>query len=162
MSNAVLQSGNVTPGHLVEWVTDGVVADAGFTFGNTFGMLAATRTQINFNNLNLDFPINIPLPNGFTRYRISGITLSNASADLSAATVSVWTGAAATGTQVVTSGTVVTVTSAAADTVNNMQRFTVNNQNTVAYNDPILYFRVQNPTGTLCTGDVSIFYEPLP
>lgn len=41
--NSVLQTGQVTPGHLASFATDGVIQDAGVTFTNTYGMLQSTR-----------------------------------------------------------------------------------------------------------------------
>lgn len=159
---SIQQSGNVTPGHLAAWTTTGVLEDAGVTFQNTYGKFQVTALDINFNAANTDTPININLPAGFTRYRIEQILLSGASASLSTATCGVFTAAAAGGTQVVGTGTAITVTSSSADTNNNMQSFTIIDQNTLAWNDPTLYFRVQTAQGSPATGNVSIGYQPLP
>jgi hypothetical protein len=162
VTGQVLQSGNVTPGHLVSWVTDGVVADSGFTFGNTFGLFVSTRLLVSFGAANIDFQIPINLPVGFTTYRIQDIILNGASAVLSTATIGVFTATGAGGVAVVNGGTAVTVNQTVPDVANSMQRFSINNQNTCAYIDPILYFRVQNPASSICTGNVSVFYQPLP
>lgn len=156
------QSGQVTPGHLAAWVTDNVLSDAGVQFNNTYGKFVFTLQGVNFNLTNNDNPININLPLGYTRYRIEQIIISGASASLSTATCGVFTAAAAGGTAIVTSGTAITVTSAANDTANNMQSLTINNQAIAAYSDPILFFRTQTPQGAPATGNVSIFYQPLP
>ena len=162
MSGSVLQSGNVTPGHLASWTTDGVIQDAGVTFTNTYGLFQSTVQQINFNATNTDNPIPINLPAGYTRYRIDRILLSGATASLSTATCGVFTQTAAAGTAVVTTGTAITVTQTAGDTNNNLQSFTINNQNTLAFIDTTLFFRVQNPQGSPALGNVTIFYQPLP
>jgi uncharacterized membrane protein YphA (DoxX/SURF4 family) len=77
----------------------------------------------------------------------------------------VFTQTAAAGTAVVTTGTAITVTQTAGDTNNNnnnLQSFTINNQNTLAFIDTTLFFRVQNPQGSPALGNVTIFYQPLP
>ena len=158
----VLQSGNVTQNHLATWVTDGVIADAGVTFVNTYGMFSYTKQSINFNASNSDNPLLINLPAGYTRYRIHQILISNASQTLSTATCGVFTQAAAAGVAIVTSGSSITVTQSAEDTVNNMQALTINNQNTMSLIDTTLYFRVQTAQGAPATGTVTIFYQPLP
>jgi hypothetical protein len=162
MSDGVLQSGNVTPGHLAAWVTDGVVGDAGITFSTSYGRFVATILGVNFNVPNSDNPLSILLPLGYSRYRLSAIMLSGATGVLSSSTVGVFTAANAGGLAVVTSGTAVTITQTGVDTVNNMQTFTINNQNTMALSDSVLFFRVQNPQGSGVFANVSIFYDPLP
>ena len=162
MSDSVLQSGNVTPGHLLSWVTDGVAEDAGVTFTNTYGLFSYTKQQINFNSANTDNPLLINLPAGYTRYRIHNILIFNASQTLSTATCGVFTQAAGLGTAIVTSGTAITVTQSAEDTINNMQSLSINNQSTMSLIDTTLYFRVQTAQGAAATGTVTIFYQPLP
>jgi len=83
--NYILQSGNVTPGHLWAVVTDGVAGDAGVTFNNTLGLFRSDVLGINFNAANSDNPISINLPVGFTKYRIDRIVISGASGTLSTA-----------------------------------------------------------------------------
>lgn len=160
--NQVLQSGQVTPQHLAAWVTDGVIEDAGVTFANTYGKFVSSLVGINFNATNSDNPININLPAGYTRYRIEQIILSGASASLTVATCGVFTAMGAGGTAIVSSGSSITVSQTVTDTINNMQSFTIQNQNTMFYNDPVLYFRVQTPVGSAALGNVSVFYQPLP
>lgn len=159
---AVQQSGQITNGHLCSWVTDGVIQDAGYSLANTYGMFVVTVLGINFNSANTDNPIAIPIPAGFTKYRIHQILLSGASASLSSATCGVFTATAAGGTAVVTTGTAITVTATAGDTNNNMQAFTINDQNTMALIDTTLYFRVQTAQGSPALGNVSVFFQPLP
>lgn len=159
---AVQQSGQVTPGHLATWTTDGVIQDAGVTFTNTYGEFGVTVQQINFNSTNTDNPIPINLPAGYTKYRITVILISGASASLSTATCGIFTQQGGSGTQVVTSGTAITVTQTAGDTNNNMQALSINDQSTMFLTDTTLYFRVQNPQGAAALGNVSIFYQPLP
>ncbi|MDE2021300.1 MAG: hypothetical protein KGJ13_13275 [Patescibacteria group bacterium] len=160
--NSVLQSGVVTPNHLASWTTDGVIQDSGVAFTNTYGMFASSVTGINFNSANTDNPVVVPLPSGYTRYRIHGIVISGASASLSSATCGVFTAGSAGGVAVVASGTAITVTATTTDTVNNMQNLTIANQNTMVLSDAALFFRVQTPQGSAAIANVSIFYQPMP
>lgn len=160
--NQVLQSGQVTPTHLASWTTDGVVQDSGVTIGNTYGTFRADALGVNFNVTNQDFPIAVNLPAGFTRYRIQFIALSGASGTLTTATCSMYTQIGAAGVNIVASGTAITVNTNLNDTNNNFQLFTVVNQNTLCLVDTTIYFRVQNPQGVAATGNISIFYQPLP
>ena len=162
MSDGVLQSGNVTPGHLASWVTDGVVGDAGITFSTSYGRFVATVLGVNFYTSNTDNPVSILLPLGYSRYRVSAVMLSGATGVLSTSTIGVFTAAGAGGVAVVTSGTAVTITQTGVDVVNNMQTFAINNQNTMALSNSVLFFRVQNPQGSGAFANVSIFYDPLP
>jgi uncharacterized membrane protein YphA (DoxX/SURF4 family) len=160
--NGVLQSGQVTPTHIITWTTDGVIQDGGVSIPAISAMLASIVTGINFNSANTDNPISIGLPPGYTRYRIHQILLSGATASLSTATCGVFTQQAAAGTAVVTTGTAITVTQTAGDTNGNMQSFTINDQNTMALIDTTLYFRVQNANGSPGLGNVAVFYQPMP
>lgn len=160
--DGVLQTGQVTPGHLASFATDGVIQDSGVTFTNTYGMFQLTILQVNFNSTNTDNPIPINLPVGFTRYRIHQIILSGATASLSTATCGVFTAQGAGGLGVVETGTAITVTQTAGDTNNNMQSFTIVNQNTLALIDTTLFFRVQTPEGGAALGNVTVVYTPLP
>jgi hypothetical protein len=160
--NQVLQSGMVTPGHLMLAVTDGVIGDAGVTFNNTLGEFRADFIGVNFNVANTDFPILINLPAGYTRWIARFVRLSAASGTLTTATCGVFTGPGATGLQIVSSGSAITVNTNLADTNNNAQVFTTNNSGTLAYSSTEIYFRVQTPQGNTATGNVSVFYEPLP
>jgi hypothetical protein len=160
--SATLQSGTVTPGHLTSWVTDGVIGDAGIAIAATYGVFNSTVLGTNFNSSNTDFPLPIQLPVGFTRYRLHDILISGATASLTGCTCGVFTQASGLGQAVVTSGTAVTVSSTAADTANNMQMLTLNNQNTIAWSDTTLYFRVQNSQGSPAFANITVNYEPLP
>lgn len=162
MNAGILQSGQVTPGHLAAWTTDGVLQDAGVTFLNTYGLFVSTMLGVNFNNANTDNAINVNLPAGYTRYRIDRIVISGASGTLTTATVGVFTEAAALGTAIVASGSAVTVSTASSDTNNNMQSLTIVDQNTLAWIDTPVFFRVQTPQGSPALATVTCFYQPLP
>lgn len=158
----VQQSGNVTPGHIATWTTDGVAQDGGMPIPAVNAMLAASVLQVNFNAGNTDNPINIGLPQNYTQYRIHQIIIEGATASLSTATCGVFTQQGAGGLAVVAGNTAVTITQTAGDTNNNMQALTIANQNTLALIDPTLYFRVQNPQGSSALANVIVFYQPIP
>jgi hypothetical protein len=160
--NQVLQSGSVTPQHLASWTTDGVIQDSGVTFNNTLGLFRSDVLGINFNATNADTPIPVNLPVGYTKWQLNAVFLSGASGTLTTATCSLWTQAGGNGVAIISSGTAITVNTNLSDTNNNMQFFTPNNINTLAYVDTTIYFRVQNPQGNAATGNVSIFYRPMP
>ena len=161
MTDYVQQSGIVTPGHLASWTTDGVIQDAGFSYANTYGMLASAVLGINFNSANTDNPIPINLPAGYTKYRVHQIIISGATASLSTATCGVFTQPATAGLGVVATGTAITVTQTAGDANQNMQSLAIVDQNTLALIDTTLFFRVQSPQGTAALGNVTVFYQPL-
>ena len=156
----VLQSKTVVPAHLASWVQDDVIKDAGTTFINTFGKFVTTLLGVNFNLPNNDNPVTINLPPGDTRYRMSHVIISGASANLSGATCGLFTGVSAGGIALVPSGTSVSVTQTAQDTNLNMQLLPINNQDSQSMIDPQLFFRTQAAVSG--TANVSIFYEPLP
>jgi hypothetical protein len=156
------QSGQVTPGHLAAWATDNVLIDAGVQFNNTFGKFVTTSVAVNFNNTNTDYPLNINLPAGYTRYRIEQVLISGASIGINVATVGMFTGLNGSGNAIVSSGTAISISQIANDISGNLQSLTVNNQNTTVFGDFIVYFRVQNPQGSAATANVSVFYQPVP
>lgn len=160
--NQVLQSGQVTPGHLASWTTDGVVQDSGVSIGNTYATFRADVLNVNFNATNQDYPVTVNLPAGYTRWRAANIFVSGASGTLTTATCGVFTQAGASGVPIVTSGTALTINTNLSDTNNNFQSFTVNNQNTLSYNDTTVYFRVQNPQGVAATANFTLIFQPLP
>lgn len=76
----VQQSGNVTPGHLASFVTDGVIADAG---ANPYSQrVLATLLNASFNTT-ADQPI--LLPAALQAFQLTGIIIANPSASLTTA-----------------------------------------------------------------------------
>lgn len=157
----VLQSGSVTPAHLTQWATDGVIEDAGVEYANTLALYRADVVGVNFNAANTDTEIPINLPAGFTRWRIHLVLVSGASGSLSSATAGLFTAASGGGVAIV-SNISMTITTNAANTNNNMQAMTLNNQNTQCYNATVVYFRTGTAEGVAATANVSVLYEPLP
>lgn len=119
----------------------------------------AYKIVVSFSLASTDNPIALALPTGFTEYQVNNCILSNASANLTGATVALYTAAAAGGTALITASTVVTV-STSGSTNNNMQIFNVNNQSTQSWNVTPLYFRTGLVTAT-GTGTVTLFVRPI-
>src|SRR5215469_14968541 len=150
---AVLQEGFVTPAHVATWTTDGVIQDSGFSIANLGGMLVSYLNGVNFNSSNTDNNLGVPLPVGFSKYRIHGIVISGATAAINSATCGVFTATGGSGFAVVASGTAITITTPNTDTNNNAQNLTIVNQNTMVLSDGVLYFRVQTPQGSAALGN---------
>ena len=77
---AILQSGNVTPGHLGIWTTDGVLQDGGPILASQ-KVLCSLR-QASFNTT-ADQPL--LLPPAISAFQLTGIIITNASTPLSVA-----------------------------------------------------------------------------
>ena len=128
----------------------------------SFSNLDQTLTGVNFGAANTDNPITISLPQGFTRYLVQNVYISGASADISAATCSLWTGAGGTGVSIVPSASAVTVSATADATVNNLQSAPVTDSGTRSYTSTTLYFRTQTAASGSPTASVTIRYASLP
>ena len=153
-----------TPANGDVWETSGgVFAQVG---GKTYNLatpsfVSFVAAAVNFNAANTDTSIPITLPPGFTRYRVTSIYISGASASLSTATFGVFTAAAGGGTAVVTGGSAITVTTASENTNNNAQAATLNNATTESYTAATLFFRVGTAQGSAATGNVTLMISPL-
>jgi hypothetical protein len=90
----VLQSGVVTPNHIVRWATDGVIQDGGT---QSPSVLAALRGA-NFNSTS-DQPIAIPAT--IVAFQLTGIIITNASISLSTAVGGFYPAALKGGTPIV-------------------------------------------------------------
>lgn len=95
----VLQSGNVTPGHLATWATDGVLKDGGSAVAGQ-RVLASLRGA-NF-NITTDQPIIIP--QNFLAFQLTSIIVTNAPVSLTAAVGGFYPAAAKGGTPLVAAG----------------------------------------------------------
>lgn len=124
-------------------------------------------TGVNFNSANSDTAIPITLPTGYTRFVISNIYISGASASLTTSTAGVFTNTAQGGVALVTLGAI-TINTAADATNNNIQVLAVNNATTESYLlsglpvTPNIYFHVGTAQGSAATASVSVHYRPLP
>ena len=76
--SGILQSGQVTPGHLARFVTDGVIADGG---ADPYNVIAVLKNA-NF-SVNSDQPIIIPF--AISAFQLLGITITHASSSLTIA-----------------------------------------------------------------------------
>jgi hypothetical protein len=156
----VLQSGNVTPGHLATWTTDGIIQDGG-------PILASQKvlTSIRSASFNTTSDQPLILPPSIVAFQLTGILVTNASVSLSTAAGGFYTGAGRTGAVIVTgpqsyasltNGNVLlllTITTSALAT-----RFSSNNL-------PLLlnangqyalgfYFSLSTPQGVAATADI--------
>lgn len=130
------------------------------------GVLAApinlfTVASVNFNSANTDTALTISLPVGYTRYRISNVVISGASASITTATFGLFTATGGAGTAVIAAGTAITVSTASEGTNNNMQTTAAANTNTQSQTEATLYFRIGTPQGSAATATVSINYTPV-
>ena len=98
---SVQQSGSVTPGHLVKWITTGVIGDAGTPANGT--PYLAKLLSADFNSI-LDQPIQFP--NTITAFQLTGIVITNASLSLSVAAGGFYPTTAKGGTAIVAAGQV--------------------------------------------------------
>lgn len=167
-------STNATPGQVIRSATwDNINTDvataltqlaAQYWVGGTNAMavgIISAKANVNFNSASADTALVVTLPVGFTRYRVSGVFISGATASIASATCGVFTAAAGGGATVVAAGTAVTVTSSAQNTNNNMQSFTIVNQNTQSYNVGTLYFRMAVAEGIAATGVATVHIQPV-
>jgi len=164
-TGASLSTNGVDPNTIFPGSANGIANGSNFDGGpystSNPGFLSVAIANINFNSANTDTAFVIPLPAGFSTYQIQSIKISSASGTLTTATCAVYTGAGAAGTQIVASGTGVTVSTAAANTANNMQTLTLQNVgSTQSINYSALYFRVQTQEGSAATATVTITYQP--
>ena len=90
----ILQSGTVTPGHLAQWTTDGVIQDGGVS---PFNVIASSRS-VNFNTTS-DQPISIPF--AISAFQLTGIVITNASISLTTAVGGFYPAASKGGTPIV-------------------------------------------------------------
>lgn len=116
---------------------------------------------VNFNSANTDTSIAITLPTGVTRYKISQVFISHASASITTATFGCFTGAGGTGIAFVAAGTAITVSTASENTNNNTMTTAAVNVNTLSYTAGTLFFRVGTAQGSAATADVAITITPL-
>jgi hypothetical protein len=126
------------------------------------GLTQFVVDNVNFNATG-DTPITVTLPTGYTRYVVSGLYLSGASASISSSSVGLYTAASGGGTAIVTAATP-TVTASADMTNNNTMSMTVINANTESYlvaNEGTLYFHVATAQGSAATANVTLQIRPL-
>jgi hypothetical protein len=105
---------------------------------------------VDFNAGNTDTPIKISTVSN--TYRVSSMSITNASQTLTTATIGLFTGAGGTGTLI--ADTAVTVATATVGDVNSMQVLT--GPTTINTDATTLYIRVGTPEGAAATADVIV------
>lgn len=148
----VQQSGSITPGHLVKWVTEQVVGDAG---ANIVAQQVLGHINANFGDTN-DQPI--ALPSTIQVFAIAGIIICNASTSLSAAVGGFYPQASKGGTPIVAASQVYSALTDSTKLLNatlasygSTTRFTVAN-----VPDWAVYLSLTTGQGVTCTADVYI------
>lgn len=148
--------------------TGSTAAAADLTVSNVQSMIGVGQIlmsqTVNFNAGNTDTSFAVTLPTGCTRYIMSAVRVSGASASLSTSTAGVFTAAAGGGVALATTQSM-TVTTAADATNNNAGALVVNNGSTTSYtlaSQPTIFFRVVTPQGTAATATVSVVVTPIP
>lgn len=104
-----VQSGNVTPFHVAQWLADGVIGDGGpITPGQN---VIASLRGANFNTTN-DQPIIIP--QRFVAFRLNSIIVTNATVSLTTAAGGLYPAASKGGTPIVAAAQVYSALTTAA------------------------------------------------
>ena len=148
---AVLQSGNVTPGHGAKWVTDSVIADNG---PNPYAQrVLASFLGADFNDTG-DQPIILPAT--LNAFQLTGVLITNASASLTTAVGGFYPQALKAGTPIVAAGQVYTALTTSLLLMNATiaayglaQRFS-----RTQLPDWAVYFSLTTPQGAAATADI--------
>lgn len=112
-------------------------------------------TAVNFNSGNTDTTFTLNLPSGVTRYIVSTVRISHASASLTTSTFGLFTAASGGGVAIMT-GVANTISTASESTNNNAMGTAPATGATQSYNASQLFFRVQTAQGTAATADVHV------
>lgn len=128
-------------------------------FNTSMGFIVAA----NFNSANTDRAITISLPTGYSVYRFSSLIVYNSgtTASLTTATAGVFSGAGGTGTTIVTTAALSSLTSNAVNTSGNMIAMTLAVGTTTGYNFSTVYFRVATAQGAAASGTVELVVIPI-
>ncbi len=111
--SGILQSGTITPGHLIVWTTDGVAQDGGPILASQ-KVLASLRSA-DFNST-ADQPLIIPP--AITAFALTGIIVTNASRSLTTAAGGFYPAASKAGTPIVSAAQVYSSLTTAAGLLN--------------------------------------------
>jgi hypothetical protein len=155
MMAGIIQSGQVTPGHAVGWVTDGVVNDAGPLLGPSETKLAQLLGA-NFNTTNDQ---QIAIPSTITKFQLTRIVVTNASLSLTTAVGGFYPQPAKGGTALVANSQVYSSLTAASVLLNPTL---TSYANTIALTAAILtsfsiYFALTTAQGAAATADIFLF-----
>lgn len=162
MVNPVQQSGNVTPGHLAAWVTDGVLEDFGPAFGGQ--TVIASLRGANFNTT-ADQPIVIPP--GIAAFRLQTILVCNAGVSLTTAAGGFYPLASKGGSPIVSAAqvysaltTINTLMQPTLTSFANTTRFSGATLGQVAGNNAV-WFALSTPQGVAATADLYLVGQDL-
>ena len=158
MSDGVLQSGNVTPGHLATWTTNGVIADGGPLIGAS--AVLASLLSADFNTI-ADQPIVIPA--SITAFHLSAIYVTNASISLTTAAGGFYPQPAKVGTAIVAAGQVYSALTASTILLQPTIAGAGNNTRFSSVNLPnmAIYFALTTAQGAAAVADIYIIGQNL-
>jgi len=123
------------------------------------GPMTFTARSVNLNATG-DTGIAIVLPTGYTRYKITDVTVAHASIALSTATLGVYTAVSAGGQAIVTTAALSAITATTDNTAANMLSMTIADT-TGSTTAQTLYAHVGTAQGAAATADVSVTIIPL-
>lgn len=151
----LVQSGNVTPGHIALWTTTGVLEDGG-ALGAAQRVLASLPNA-DFNSTG-DQPISIP--NRITAFQLTGIIITNASINLSMAVGGFYPAASKGGTPIVSAAQVYSTLTAREKLLQatlasfgSTTRFSSANLGLIA-SIPQIWFSLTTPQAAVATADI--------
>ena len=151
----IVQSGNVTPGHLAAWVAPGTLADGGPPLGQSETVLA----QLLGANFNTTDDQAITLPDTITKFCLTRIIATNASLSLTTAVGGFYPTVSKGGTSLVANTQVYSGLTAAASLLNptltsfaNTTAFTASNLTNFS-----IYFALTTGQGAAATADIYLF-----
>jgi hypothetical protein len=151
---SIVQSGNVTPNHLVSWVAPGVVADGGPSLGASETVLA----QLLGANFNTTDDQAIPIVSTITRFCLTRLIVTNPSLSLTTAVGGFYPQPSKGGTAIVANTQVYSTLTAASKLLNPTL---TSYGSTTVFDSTILtafslYFALTTPQGVAATGDIYI------
>jgi hypothetical protein len=150
----IVQSGNVTPGHLAAFVTDGVIGDGGPPLGQSETVLA----QLLAANFNVTTDQTIALPPTITKFCLTRLIVTNPSLSLTTAVGGFYPAPSKGGTSIVANTQVYSGLTAASKLINpTLTSFGTG----TAFDATLLtsfsiYFALTTPQGVACTADIFI------
>ena len=147
----VEQSGDVTPGHLAKWITDGVIGDAG---ANPYSQrVLATLLNADFNNTGDQA---IALPSALLAFQLTGILVANASISLTTAVGGFYPLASKTGSPIVAAAQAYSTLTAATLLMNTTLTAYAQAQNfsRTQLEDWAIYLSLTTAQGVAATADV--------
>ena len=141
-------------------VGDGATS-GGFAFAKMMemGSLAVAAKAVNA-NLVADTTLAVPLPPGFTRYRVTRVSALAPSLSLTTAQAAVYTAASGGGAAVCSPQALSGLTNASAATAGNAIDLTLALAAAVFFVAPTLYFRITTAQGAAATLDVVLHIQP--